>query len=971
MLNQNSWKFVLRQVLIYYCVLLAGFLLSLFLFTTTYAADLDSIINVSHGGVVISEGDTVERNDLLSISTIWQAYFSWPHSVYTPETLFAVFRGEFGDIEGGVAINGLNYGATNQAWPAGQNTIGKYIGLPPLGDINTTSSTYTVLIAETLNNFNFQDTADWFASGGISGIEPVNYSTLTFIYDATPNPIDLNSIQEIVQGGRVINDGDLVLKKEITSTNSFWFWKFDWPNSVSNTQALFAVFRGEFGDIDGGEPLKNVNYSYNYQVFGSGQNTVAKSMGFPLANSTDGTYTAVIMERDPKYVASDLEGFEQIRWFETGGVEGIPPLKYSFLTFEFREFAECCSSVVFLPGMKGSVLKEGGDTLWPPTIFSNDIPQLALTEDGESVNSVVVDGVLESFLGTSIYDGFVSFMDDLVTDGDINDWKPMAYDWRYSPEKILADGIATPAGTIDLLEKIEILAANSETGKVTIIAHSMGGFLGKAVIKELEDQGKAGLIDSFVMVGTPQLGTPQAISSLLHGDGEGILGGLIVKRDEIREIAQNMLSAYNLLPSSLYFDRVPDPVILFNEDASFTEDWRDFWGDATYVYADFFDFLTGMGIPRLSPDQDDLLTPEVLDPDFLTDAAIFHNTYDNYIFPDLIRVVQVAGWGLPTVKAIEYRDEHSEPSYRIKTTAEGDSTVVYPSAISSFADETYFFNLSAFNTLDDITDYQHRDLLSAPPVQSILRLFINNNDISGIDFITSDKPPITEIGSQLIVSTHSPVVLGAYDGLGNFTGIDPSQDLFADILLIREEIPGSSFISAGGSYYIFLPKNGDYEFVFKSVGEGPTTVTIQDFSGEITTDLASYSDILVGPNTSATFEIFGGITDGVVINVDQDGDNVIDLEINSDSTLSLEELLQEIENNISNLDVNSLQKKLLNDLDKIMREIDLIKDNSLDKVIQTLDKAEAQINEELSKNRISEGVADVLLSLIEEIRNKL
>ena len=89
-------------------------------------------------------------------------------------------------------------------------------------------------------------------------------------------------------------------------------------------------------------------------------------------------------------------------------------------------------------------------------------------------------------------------------------------------DKIIEEGIKTPQGTIDLIQRIEELASNSDTGKITIVAHSMGGLLGKAIIKKLENSGKENLIDSFVMIGTPQLGTPQAVATILHGDGEGI-----------------------------------------------------------------------------------------------------------------------------------------------------------------------------------------------------------------------------------------------------------------------------------------------------------------------------------------------------------------------------------------------------------------------------------------------------------------
>ena len=407
----------------------------------------------------------------------------------------------------------------------------------------------------------------------------------------------------------------------------------------------------------------------------------------------------------------------------------------SFTIVEESGVSECCSSVVFLPGIKGSVLKTGSDTLWPPTIFSDDMAQLALDESGESVNNIYADGVLDTFYGTPIYATFSEFMDNLVAEGVMNAWLPLPYDWRFSPEKILEDGVKTSGGVTDIVEEIEALATWSQTGQVTIIAHSMGGLMGKAIIKKLEEEGKANLIDSFVMVGTPQLGTPQATAALLHGDDEGIAAGFIVGPITARAIAQNMPSTYNLLPSPRYFDEVSDPVITFNPNASFTQDWINFWGEEINIYPDFLSFLTGTGVTRDKPDVDELRDPEVLRSDLVADAAGFHNEYDNYIFPNNIRVVQVAGWGRPTTKAIEYRNRHFLPNYKIKFTIEGDKTVVYPSAISSIVDETYFFDLDAYNTFEDDSNFQHRDLLSSPPIQNILKVVMKEGNILTNSFI--------------------------------------------------------------------------------------------------------------------------------------------------------------------------------------------------------------------------------------------
>ena len=87
--------------------------------------------------------------------------------------------------------------------------------------------------------------------------------------------------------------------------------------------------------------------------------------------------------------------------------------------------------------------------------MSNDVPQLALTQAGESVNDIHVNGILNTFKVTPIYSHFSDFMDGLDgPDGLINEWLPFAYDWRFSPEKIIEDGIKTKTGVIDIMDKL-------------------------------------------------------------------------------------------------------------------------------------------------------------------------------------------------------------------------------------------------------------------------------------------------------------------------------------------------------------------------------------------------------------------------------------------------------------------------------------------------------------------------------------
>ncbi|RJR13596.1 hypothetical protein C4585_01820 [Candidatus Parcubacteria bacterium] len=781
----------------------------------------------------------------------------------------------------------------------------------------------------------------------------------------------------------------IVNGSELDGVNNNWDIHFiePWDNPVAEGRAVFLLFRGTRSDgfENGDLPVENVNYSIETGSISGG--TVFAAFSMPLLGDPDtpsGIYTLTVAEmpetkfvyepdtdtfREDPYTASDY-----LEWILTWG-GGVSPVAERTLTFEYvageasETFEECCSSVLFLPGLKGSVLKNGSDTLWPPSVWSDDVPQLALDEDGNSVNEVFVDGIVNTAYGVSIYEPFSDFVDGLVTEGAISEWLPFPYDWRFSPEDAVGNGVKTASGVQDIVAEVEDLAGQSQTGQVTIVAHSMGGLVGKALIKKLEEEGKDNLIDSFVMVGVPQLGTPQAAAALLHGDDEGLGYGFIARASEIRAVAQNMPGAYSLLPSPRYFEEVLAPVVTFSTLANFTEPWRNFWGTFINTYPDFSEFATGQGVARTEPLEDLLRVPEILRTDLVEEAEDFHVEYDAYEFPDHIRVVQVAGWGRPTVKEIEYVETHGFPSYKPQFTVEGDKTVVYPSAISSVENETYFFNLDLYRDSENRTS-QHGDLLNTAPIQDFTTKVIKEDIVIETNLITSEKPQAVNIVDKLIVSTHSPVVLGAYDEFGNFTGIDPNQDLLADILSIKEDIPGSTFLYSAESQYIFVPKNGTYNFVYKGVGNGPTTVTVEEFSNEVVIPKSSYSDIPTTENTSATLVINATAPEEAVIELDIDGNGEIDEEVLADGTeLTLEELIVLLKQKIQALDAkNKLKKNLLKKVDNIEKKIKKDKKKKAQKAVEVLGK---KIYNKEMKRKIGSASAEEFLKLLEQIENAL
>ena len=194
---------------------------------------------------------------------------------------------------------------------------------------------------------------------------------------------------------------------------------------------------------------------------------------------------------------------------------------------------DCFSNVLFLPGIEASRLYENGERLWEGK--DDQVELLYLDDNGASKNqNIYAKGVIDVFTGApisvAIYDAFLGDLAQKKSGGVIEDYAAVAYDWRLSIPDILASGTEEPNGAIYynratstpyIEQTLRRLADSSRTGKVTIVTHSNGGLLAKALISELGDEADD-LIDKVIMVGAPQLGTPKAIGSLLHGYDTGI-----------------------------------------------------------------------------------------------------------------------------------------------------------------------------------------------------------------------------------------------------------------------------------------------------------------------------------------------------------------------------------------------------------------------------------------------------------------
>jgi pimeloyl-ACP methyl ester carboxylesterase len=553
------------------------------------------------------------------------------------------------------------------------------------------------------------------------------------------------------------------------------------------------------------------------------------------------------------------------------------------------------SNVLFLPGIEGSRLYEGTgcdsdaveEKLWEPydsllsAIFGagdDKVRNLFLNSSGESVcdDVYVKDGdIIDSADGDDIYQSFIDEMNELKADSIINDWKPVAYDWRLSLNDLLNNGAerdgeiyyedATDTPYIE--QTLRELAATSKTGKVTIVAHSNGGLVAKALLNKLGDAESAALVDKVILVGAPQSGAPEDLGTLLEGYDAGIYkyGFPIVSDSVMQELAQNSPAAYHLPPSQDYFSSIAGdtnhPVASFEGDAYVTEE--GLYGNTITDAHTLDEYLSD--------------SPQNLNKSLIDYANNEHNTLDNWTPPAGIEVDQIAGWGVDTVAGIDFytmplvqafESLHSDRVYKPIVTEDGDGTVPIPSALmmaSSTEVQNYWLNLDAYHKATSVKR-THADLFEVPSLDDFIKGIIENSVSILPAYISTSQPPPLVAGKELTFFLHSSqLALQLTDSSGNVTGAAPDNS-------IAENIPGSTFGTFGDVEYVTVPEGDTYQVTVQaqqnqqsqtSQTGGALSLDVQETSGGVVTVSNTILNISATTNTSATLEVLGGGVDTI------------------------------------------------------------------------------------------------------------
>jgi pimeloyl-ACP methyl ester carboxylesterase len=505
----------------------------------------------------------------------------------------------------------------------------------------------------------------------------------------------------------------------------------------------------------------------------------------------------------------------------------------------------CCSNVLFLPGLEASRLYTKGvffeNKLWEPNWY-RDVEKLYLDQDGQSIlSNIYTRDIIDEAFGINIYKKFGLYMDSLVASKAINTWEAFPYDWRFDP--------ANNPSLALLVKKVESMASSSQTHKVTLVTHSNGGLIGKWLMSELEKRGEGSLVDKLILVAVPQVGTAEALPALLYGYDQRLLGGLALTKGVAKKLAVNMSSAYDLLPSAKYFDALSIPLIETNSS------------ETSVTTIDGLEhFLSGT----------------TANMKLLARAKELHQILDEWKAPSSLKVIQIAGEGIETVKGIKLQKGGFDPWPTF--TWDGDGTVVSPSA--SFMDaDTYYLNLPKYNRqlFGLRRNRSHKDILEVEDLQKLIGNLIQGKETL-LDTITQVKA--VPDGNRLGIGMQSLMSLDLYDSSGNHTGERISTS--SDLTFIDEQIPNSSYRNLGEGQYVTLDDKDRYELIGMGGGIGVFSLTLEETHNDAVIASSSFIDIPVTPLTTISLAVDSQMTGSStlpVLAIDADGDGKTDFKV--------------------------------------------------------------------------------------------
>jgi len=553
------------------------------------------------------------------------------------------------------------------------------------------------------------------------------------------------------------------------------------------------------------------------------------------------------------------------------------------VAFEYTPPESFKTPLILIPGIGGSELQAAEDINWSQdngqgVIFNNFYPEgekvwvnipiatLPGPDDYFDVLRMKTDGVnsgasleLTGSLFTDAYQGTINYLTDIGY--ELNETLfVFPYDWR----KDLKETEAL------LDQKIESIKQQTGSEQVDIVAHSMGGLVARNYISDSKNAQK---VRRLFSLGIPHFGSVNLLKTLRYGDniGPSFLFGLIaLDPSEIKDVIQNMIGGYQLMPTQRYYDFYTGNNNLYPFPFS---DLRDIDGNGIIGTLDYAQIKT-------------LLTNLDHNTSLFGPAEDFHELDNNLENTNGVKIFNIVGSGLPTLGQIVETYYVDFLGIKIpkkdEVSINGDGTVPLFSAslidpdrnISFLGDASVFY-----------THQEHGALVAPGPALDLVKNILEDNtDLpSGVS-----TTPYSFSGTSL--SVHSPVNIHVYDDKGRHTGPTESGDFEA-------EIPGSFFDTLDDAKFVWLPDDGIYNVRFESTGQGKFDFKIRTFENNENTETILYKDIPLTNDTTAGTVLDTTSNLAPTLHVDENGDgreyfqvdyfSILYGDVNSDYTLPI------------------------------------------------------------------------------------
>jgi pimeloyl-ACP methyl ester carboxylesterase len=624
-----------------------------------------------------------------------------------------------------------------------------------------------------------------------------------------------------------------------------------------------------------------------------------------------------------------------------------PPTKTFQIVFDGTNFSvpgqlTGNSNVMFFPGVMSSRLYEEVGTvdcssglvsndcireseLWVSVLDANH-SRLELNSNGDSVNNIFTKddtqsvndenetGIIDEAYGTDVYNSFINSLSSWKSDGIINDYHFIPYDWRLSLDDVINNGATTTSGRLTyrndqnfsesyILKKLEDLQKTSGSGKVTLIGHSNGGLVIKALVQKLKDTNNPlyEKIDQIILVAVPQVGTPDALVALLHGKPLGY--GAIMGNARARQLVENMPSLYNLLPTESYFDSITfssttPAIVNFEDHVDFVTQLNEY-GTTITNEDELENFIVGTD-GRNKPSFSDTVNPNIGNSVLYTRAESTHSVLDNFEPASTTKVIQVAGWGVETISGLDYvirrsADGFYYKSYKVQKVIDGDGTVVVPSALwmstTNSSIERWWVNLEEYNS-DNAPDRVHKNILEISNLQDFIESKISNSSfIDNENIVVNNASTLLSSETRLHYTLHSPLTLGVTDSQGRYTGLDPVTGN------VKDEIPDVFYEQIGEVQFISAPSDLALTLKMKGLDNGSFSLDIDKQQGNTILDSVSFQAIPTNTSTLVDMPILPNINiSSSTLNIDNNGDGNVDkvLGFDGESTVVYDTITPEL-----------------------------------------------------------------------------